>query len=90
MHDYITKPELVAGSEVMNLFQRSERAPGRCCCHRGRCNEERKTEFAMEHACMPDMVAVVMGDDDSVHFANVAAVRSKPFCGLYPGYACVK
>jgi len=53
-------------------------------------NVQGKTIFSLKDACMPDMIAMVMGNDHSVHIADVPSPCRQFFFCLNAVDACIK
>jgi hypothetical protein len=51
---------------------------------------KRKAVFALKCPGMADMIGMIVGDDDGIHFPDVPAVGSEPSLCFDAAHACVK
>jgi hypothetical protein len=86
VHKHIAEPDLVAGPEMANIGELAEIAPRSSRSEGGGRNVDRDPEFALENACVADMVPMIVGYDHGVNLADVPAVRGKPLLRLYACY----
>lgn len=85
-----TEVYIAARIKMMHIMKSADGMPFLCSCQGLSGYMERYTELTLIDAGMPDMVTMIMGNDDSVNIADRTSPRSQLLFDLDAVYPCIK